>query len=414
MIMLSSRRVSAGLAALVLALALCLGAAPAKAQFVCSGSEDGDDAPSGQGATAGGTGGAPANNFACGENANATGANSNNAATGNDAKAFGEASGNTATGVGADAHSSLNIQGHTNSPRSFNTATGNHADAHGDNSGNVATGASALAYGDNSGNTATGAGADAHGNSSFNIATGNGATASGDRSGNIAFGNGAVATGNDMSNIAIGSAAVATGANAVAIGNGATATFANSAAFGNGAVAARANQQVFGTAANTYTMAGIESAASKAAQTGPTQIVTSDSGGNLATTSLASLGVASSTDIAGINSQLGGINSQLVGINSQLVGINSQLVGINTRIDDLQRESRRGIAATAALATAMMPSAPGKTTISANSGFFHSDVGLGVAIAHRLNFPIPVIVQGAYANSGGTQHVGRVGVAVEF
>ena len=41
---------------------------------------------------------------------------------------------------------------------------------------------------------------------------------------------------------------------------------------------------VFGTASNTYTAPGITSSASKAAQSGPTQIVTADAGGNLATT----------------------------------------------------------------------------------------------------------------------------------
>jgi len=39
----------------------------------------------------------------------------------------------------------------------------------------------------------------------------------------------------------------------------------------------------FGTASNTYTAAGINSANSLAAQTGPTRLVTSDAGGNLAT-----------------------------------------------------------------------------------------------------------------------------------
>ena len=104
--------------------------------------------------------------------------------------------------------------------------------------------------------------------------------------------------------IAIGNNVSVAGANAVAIGTGASANFANSAAIGNGATATRANQQVFGTAANTYTMPGITSAASRAAQTGPTQIVTSDAGGNLATTTLAGLGLASTGDINAINSQL--------------------------------------------------------------------------------------------------------------
>jgi hypothetical protein len=62
----------------------------------------------------------------------------------------------------------------------------------------------------------------------------------------------------------------------------------------------------------------------------------------------------------------------------------------------------------------MTPSAPGKTTISVNAGFFEGQTGVGVAFAHRLNFGMPLIVQGGYANSGGNEHVGRVGVALEF
>src|SRR5258708_32952611 len=64
--------------------------------------------------------------------------------------------------------------------------------------------------------------------------------------------------------------------NAVVMGNSNTVTGANGIAIGNGAPATRANQQVFGTASNTYTMSGVTSAASRSAQSGPTQIVTSD------------------------------------------------------------------------------------------------------------------------------------------
>jgi YadA-like membrane anchor domain/Head domain of trimeric autotransporter adhesin len=106
------------------------------------------------------------------------------------------------------------------------------------------------------------------------------------------------------------------GANAVAMGSGASANFDNSVAIGNGATTTRANQQVFGTASNTYTMGGITSAASRAAQSGPVQVVTSDASGNLATSTLAGLGLASVGDINGINSQLAGINSRLDNLTS--------------------------------------------------------------------------------------------------
>jgi len=53
-------------------------------------------------------------------------------------------------------------------------------------------------------------------------------------------------------------------------------------AIGRGVQATRANQVALGSAANTYTFAGVTSAASTAAQTGPTQLLTTDANGNIA------------------------------------------------------------------------------------------------------------------------------------
>src|SRR5258708_17062710 len=115
----------------------------------------------------------------------------------------------------------------------------------------------------------------------------------------VVMGNSNTVTG--ASGVAIGNGASVAGANAIAMGTGASANFDNSAAVGTGATATRANQQVFGTASNTYTMGGITSAASRAAQSGATQIVTSDAGGNLATSTLAGLGPAPPPDTRSIN-----------------------------------------------------------------------------------------------------------------
>jgi YadA-like membrane anchor domain len=63
---------------------------------------------------------------------------------------------------------------------------------------------------------------------------------------------------------------------------------------------------MFGTAANTYVMPGIASAASRAAQSGPTQFVTSDAAGNLAT---ANFGLQ---DIAVLNANVAGLQQSVV------------------------------------------------------------------------------------------------------
>ena len=82
--------------------------------------------------------------------------------------------------------------------------------------------------------------------------------------------------------MAIGAFSTSTGGLSTALGPFASANFANSAAFGNGATATRADQQVFGTGSNTYTLPGLTSAASTAAQSGPLGLVTTDGAGNLA------------------------------------------------------------------------------------------------------------------------------------
>ncbi len=108
-----------------------------------------------------------------------------------------------------------------------------------------------------------------------------------------ALGVNSVAGGN--SSTAIGNNSSAGGANSTAVGVNSMAGFTNSTAIGYGATTTRNNQMTLGTATNTYTAPGITSAASLAAQAGPTQIVTSDGAGNLATTSANAVVNSSST-----------------------------------------------------------------------------------------------------------------------
>jgi hypothetical protein len=175
--------------------------------------------------------------------------------------------------------------------------------------------------------------------------------------------------------------------NSAAIGTNASATFANSAAIGTGAATSRANQQSFGTAINTYTLAGITSAASAAAQNKSSlQVVTSDAAGNLATAPISSL----TTDLSAVNAKLADLSGQIQSV-------------------------KRGIAATAAIAYAPTPSAPGRTTFAVNGSVFEDAGGVGFAFSHRLrNTSMPVYLSGAYGNGGGHEHVGRVGFAWEW
>ena len=105
--------------------------------------------------------------------------------------------------------------------------------------------------------------------------------------GSLASGTNSTATGANSTasaagTVASGSNARASATNATALGFGARADHVNSAAIGAHAQTTRDNQMAFGTRTNTYTMSGITSEASKAAQTGPLEVVTTDANGNLA------------------------------------------------------------------------------------------------------------------------------------
>ena len=127
--------------------------------------------------------------------------------------------------------------------------------------------------------TATANGPDARAEAAASSAYGSGSRALGTNS--TAFGSDARATASGAT--AVGEGSRATGVGSTAVGQGANAGYANSTAIGAGATTTRENQMTFGTGLNTYTAPGITSAASKAAQSGPLEVVTSDASGNLAT-----------------------------------------------------------------------------------------------------------------------------------
>ena len=67
---------------------------------------------------------------------------------------------------------------------------------------------------------------------------------------------------------------------------------------------------MMGTGSTTYTTPGITSSASKAAQGAPTHIVTSNASGDLAAYTVSELGLATQSDVAGLQSDLGQLRRQ--------------------------------------------------------------------------------------------------------
>ena len=185
-----------------------------------------------------------------------------------------------------------------------------------------------------------------------------------------------------MRSTAVGEGATAGGLGALSFGNLASAAQDNSAAIGNGATSTRANQFVLGNAANTYTLTGIDSAASRAAQTGDTRFVTSDANGNLATASGPSVGALTSA----------------IGSNTAGVAANSRAITRN----------EEGIAMAMALKAPYVP-ADRSYAMSAGVGAFGGSQALAVSMGARLNANTQIDAGVTYGFNQ-RQVGGRVGV----
>jgi hypothetical protein len=166
----------------------------------------------------------------------------------------------------------------------FNTATGFFAGRNVVGDGNIALGENA---GGNIGalaapvNDSIAVGTGASATASNAIAIGTGALATGSIAvGNQAFASNGGAAFGDFST-ASGTDSTALGPNTMASGNGAVAIGSDSG--GTGATASLDTQVVLGPASHSYTAPGIASAQSRARQSGPLEVVTSDTAGNLAT-----------------------------------------------------------------------------------------------------------------------------------
>jgi hypothetical protein len=188
--------------------------------------------------------------------------------------------------------------------------------------------------------------------------------------------------------VALGQGAQALGFGSTALGQGAsTGFFNNAAAIGNGAVATRDNQVVIGTATNTYTAPGITSAASRAAQSGPLQVVTTDANGNLA-------------------SDGGAIFNNINLLNSQIAAIDQNLNQLNQAVKRLDG----GVAMAMALGGVYLPEHQ-RFALHANVGFYKGAQALAVQGIVRINRTFTANGGVAYDLTGRGGAGGRVGLS---
>ncbi|MFC0399667.1 ESPR-type extended signal peptide-containing protein [Paraburkholderia rhizosphaerae] len=183
-------------------------------------------------------------------------------------------------------------------------------------------------------------------------------TASGDA---IAIGNGSVASGTAA--IAIGARTVTAGNQSVALGVGASAPATNSVALGANAVADRDNTVSVGSP-------------------GAERQITNVAAGS------------APTDAVNVG-QLG-----------------SAVNGIQSRINDMDRDNRRGIAAASAL-NVVTPYLPGRTTLNAGVAGYRGTAALGIGVS-RWNDKGTVNYNLGVSSAGGNSTIVRAGVGIVF
>ena len=177
----------------------------------------------------------------------------------------------------------------------------------------------------------------------------------------------------------MGEEASAAGLQAIAIGDRSSANADNSVAIGAGVSTTRANQVAVGSESSTYTLAGVSSTASQTAQSGPTELVTADANGNLATIDGATF----------LDARFNGA------LSAQNARIDAQGRRIDSNADDIE-ENRAGIAIALAMESPYVP-ANATFALSGGFGYYENESAFAFATSYRAS---PSFVLSAGVGSG--------------
>ncbi len=225
---------------------------------------------------------------------------------------------------------------------------------------------------------------------------------------------------------AVGFLAKANASYATALGSNAEANFTGSMAFGSGVVATRDNQVAIGNGSNTYTLAGINSQASKDAQGATKYLMTTDDAGNLAAstfdvaafeglpatvaaqgTAITTLNSAVSTNTQKISdhtNELADHETRITNNTTQISSLDTRVTANTTNIDLLdgrvgalesgfqdlgnqisenRAEARGGTALALATAGLRYDDRPGKLSLAGGFGNFKGQSGLALGLGYN-------------------------------
>lgn len=329
------------------------------------------------------------------------------AATGSSSVAIGSSAAAQGAGATAIGHDSTATSDRSTATGASSVASATDSSAYGYGSQATATETTAIGTGSRAtyaGATAIGYGAAATADpttavgyraaASGNEASAFGAFASATADNATALGRSASANGSGATAVGVG--ATAQGKASVALGQGAQAAHDNAVALGAGVATTRANQVAIGAAGQTYTLAGLTSAQSLAAQSGPTGFVTTDANGNLAASNY---GPASFEAMAG---RIGTLEGSVAGL---------QVAALQLQRD--VRSALQGTAIALALSGAVLPE--GKAyAISANFGTYRGQGAFGASGTARISDNLYASGGIGFATNGPSNIGGRGGVTLAW
>ncbi len=208
---------------------------------------------------------------------------------------------------------------------------------------------------------------------------------------------------------AVGSTANASRIDSTALGSASVAAFDRSTAVGFGATTTRVDQVTLGGAGSSVRVADI--AASNAVQVGAEQVVTIDSAGTLGTSEVASAASVANVRVS-VDYLAAVTDAQFSALSGRVGNLESSLAATNFRIEDVNQRLSGGIAATAALGSAI--ALPDQSfTVGGNVATYNGEQGYAATITGRVseNFAVGAGIAG---NTGDGEIVAQAGFAFGF
>ncbi|MCG6871729.1 MAG: hypothetical protein LJE84_05520 [Gammaproteobacteria bacterium] len=194
--------------------------------------------------------------------------------------------------------------------------------------------------------------------------------------------------------IAIGSQSLASGSSSIALGDGANATGLNDIAIGTGATTLADNAVALGAGS-----VATDPMTVSVGQPGFERRIVNVAPGidgtdavNLSQLNRVKSKVSANTAAIATNAKRLDQHAQAINANSAAIGNNQasiqnlhgQLGVLENRVGDVEKRAYSGVAAATALAHAMAPSAPGKTTFNYGVASYYGEEAVGFSLAHRL------------------------------